>query len=533
MALNLLASFLRLVRCPVQNALNIPDLPDVTVDAGKHPRRVMDAFARNFGEGPELDLLHIMGLFDRPADGGCIAALREPTVPGLTETLSALDEIAWRDLLEKLRDLGLIAKPSHHTPDELDAHPLVREHFGAGLRARREEAWKAGHERLYEHLKSVPEEYQPDTLAEMAPLFQAVHHGCQAGRQQETLDDVYYGRILRQGEAYLTKKIGAIGTNLGLVASFFDPPFAQASADLTEPARAYLLNYAAFLLHALGQLGKAVAPMRAAIKNHNEQENWREAARSAYNLSQLQLALGDVVDAITAGETAVDHADRSGDEAQRIGSRATLAHAKHQAGAFEAATTLFREGEAMQAERQPAYPKLYSNDGHYYCDLLLTLGQVEAVRTRVVQTLEWAVLSEQGSLLAIALDHLSLGRAALLQGDRDEARTRLDEAVDGLREAGAIDYVASGLLARAAFFREAKEYALSRRDLDEVMRIATRCGMRLFECDAHLEFAHLALAEDNPDAARPHLESAASLVSACGYHRRDPEIADLKKKLGV
>ena len=83
---------------------------------------------------------------------------------------------------------------SHHAPDEIDAHPLVREHFGERLRTEKPEAWRAGHGRLYEHLKTSAKEL-PDTLAEMAPLFQAMHHGCQAGRHQEALDEVYWARI--------------------------------------------------------------------------------------------------------------------------------------------------------------------------------------------------------------------------------------------------------------------------------------------------------------------------------------------------
>ena len=57
--------------------------------------------------------------------------------------------------------------------------------------------------------------------------------------------------------------------------------------------------------------------------------------------------------------------------------------------------------------------------------------------------------------------------------------------------------------------------------------------MRLHECDAHLEYARLALAEGNPDAALPHFQSADALVTECGYHRRDPELLDLKEKLGL
>ena len=552
LALNLLASFLRLVRCPIQAALNIPDLPDVSVDAGKHPRRVMDAFAKNFGEGPELDLLHVMGLFDRPADGGCIAALKEPpAIPGLTDHLvqenggglatwwrrafsgsaEPSSDAIWEKLLAHLRDLGLLAEVSHHAPDELDAHPLVREHFGARLQTKRDDAWKAGHERMYEHLKTVPEKPQPDTLAAMAPLFQAVHHGCKAGRRQEALDEVYHDRIVRQGTFFLTRKLGAFGADLGLVASFFDPPFEYPASDLTKPARAWLLNQAAFRLRALGRLSEAEAPIRAAIENHIEQQNLKEALRSASNLLELQLALGDVTAATTTGEEAIDRADRSDHAFERMNACAHLGSARHQAGAFETAIALFEKAETMQAKSQPGYPRLYSVRGYQYCNLLLTLGQAKAVWERAEENERMRHPADP--LLDIALEQLSLGRAALALGDRDEVHTRLKQAIDGLRGAGTLDYLPHGLLARAAFFRDEKEYAPSQRDLDEVMRIATRSGMRLHECDAHLEYARLALAEGRRDDARPHLKSAAALVSACGYHRRDPEIAELKEKLEV
>jgi hypothetical protein len=109
----------------------------------------------------------------------------------------------------------------------------------------------------------------------------------------------------------------------------------------------------------------------------------------------------------------------------------------------------------------------------------------------------------------------------------------MQEAIESLRKAGTFHELPRGLLARAALFRELHEYAQSRRDLAEVMRLATRCGMRLFECDAHLESARLALAEGRRDDALPHFKSAQALVSACGYHRRDGEVAELKEELGL
>ncbi|MDH3660783.1 MAG: hypothetical protein OEU92_12300 [Alphaproteobacteria bacterium] len=258
-----------------------------------------------------------------------------------------------------------------------------------------------------------------------------------------------------------------------------------------------------------------------------------EASRDRrHSLAELQLALGEVAAAQASGEASVEHADRSGGNFQRMVNRIRLADTKHQAGVLKAADTLFAEAETMQAESQPDFPWLYSLQGYQYCDLLLTLGQAEAVRERAPYAMDIALRGSR-NLLDIALDHLSLGRAALALGDRDEARTQLDQAVDGLREAGDIMYLPHGLLARAVFFREVEQFDLSRRDLAEAMRIATRSGLRLHECDAHLEYARLALAEGEHGDAVAHFKSAASLVSECGYHRRDPEILELREKLGI
>ena len=532
-AIKLLGSFLKQEGEPhIRRAAEIPDRPDIEEKHGKHPRRVMAAFAQHFGKNPKANILAMLGLFDRPADADCIGALRAaPTVTGLNDAVHRLSKQQWQNHIADLRLLGLLTPESHHDPDELDAHPLVREHCGAQLRDENQEAWQAGHRRLYEHLQTMPEKDQPDTLVEMAPLFQAVHHGCAAGRHQETYDKIYRARIRRENEHYLWRKLGAFGADLGVIASFFDSPWEQPAAGIVEAEQAWLLAMAAFNLRALGRLRDAVAPMRAGLDRHIEQESWANAARSAGSLSELHLTLGDVTDAVTMGEASVDHADRSGDDFMCEANRTTLADALIHRGDLKAAKALFEKAEVMQAKRQPTYPKLYSLRGYQYCDLLLTLGQAEAeeVRERALLFFKWRVPSDP--ILDIALDHLSLGRAALTLGEHDEARTQLDQAVDGLRKAGEIRYLPNGILVRAALFREMGEYETSRKDLAETMRIAKRGEMRLHQCDAHLEYTRLALAEGEPDTAREHLKSAEALVSACGYHRRDGEVEALKKEL--
>ena len=194
-------------------------------ERGKHPRRVMGAFAARFGDGPEVELLQVLGLFDRPAELAAVEAVRAvPAIPGLTGHLSGMSEAAWLRLLEGLRRLKLIAAESRHRPDVLDAHPLVHEHFGEQLRRANAAAWREAHGRLYEYYKGRAPE-RPDTLEAMAPLYAAVAHGCAAGRHQEALDEVYWQRIQRRDEFFNTHKLGALGAELAVLAGFFDPPW--------------------------------------------------------------------------------------------------------------------------------------------------------------------------------------------------------------------------------------------------------------------------------------------------------------------
>lgn len=531
-AVKLLGSFLTWCGTPhIGHATDIRDLPEVEEKDGKHSRRTMATFAELFGDSAKADILAMLGLFDRPAEAGCIAALRKgPVIPGLNAAVLPISDAVWQEQIDELRTFGLLMPESHHAPDELDAHPLVREHFGARLRDEREEAWKAGHERLYRHLDKVPEKHLPDTIAEMAPLFQAIHHGCQAGQLQEVLEQIYLDRITRVDENFLIHKLGAFGTDLGLAASFFELPFDRPAANLTKPACGWVLNQAAFDLRALGRLSEAVAPTELALEICISLEDWVAASVRASNLLALRLALGDVAAAVALGKIAIEHADRSQNAAMRMHHRATFADAMHHSGAVVAARAIFEEAEAIQAEWRSYEPRLYSTQGYRYCDLLLTLGEAAAVEERAVESQK--IARANNWLLDIALDHLSIGRAALALGNRDKAGSQLCLAVDGLRFAGSMDELPRGLLARAAYFREVGEFTKSRRDLDEVMRIATRCGMRLFECDAHIEYARLEIKQGQPDAARAHVKSADAIVSACGYHRRDGEVKALKAELG-
>ena len=601
LTLNLLGSFLRDAHGGDIRQRDLVKLKEADEEEQNgHAFRAMDAYAQWFeGEGEKglraLALLRLLGLFDRPADAGCLVALwREPAIEGLTEPLVAITEAQRNIVTERLEDAYLLTvnREKSGAPVSLDTHPLLREYFAKVLREN-QAAWQAAHNRLFEHLCKTTEDKEQPTLDDLQPLYQAVAHGCQAGLQQEACDKVYCDRILRGMGSDGTRKLGAIGSDIGAVACFFDAPWSRVSDRLAPAAQAWLLNEAAFRLRALGRLTEALEPIRAGLKMGVEQEDWINAAISASNLSELELTLGDAAGAVKDAEVSVTQADRCGNAFWRMGSRTTHANALHLTGRHDAAAARFAEPEAMQAEWQPGYPLLYSQRGFRYCDLLLAAAEREAwrlmisssppflqsratgeagsdmqprgdsgslrsaredgmktreilidscraVAERVAQTLQWTERSSM-ALLDLALDHLTVGRAklfaAVLAGGPpgDPCRQSLRDAVDGLRRAGDQSRLPLGLLTRAWLRRLDGDFSGAKEDLDEACEIAERGPMPLYLADIHLHRARLfGAGADRPAAwgsATADLAEARRLIEKHGYLRRKEELEDAESAL--
>lgn len=447
LALNLLGRFISVVyEGDIRKRDIIGDLTE-EVKHGGHARRVMASYDIWFEGTPEHGILHLMGLFDRPAVGGAIRVLQEsPAIPGLTDKLENLSNTQWQFALQHLRDLRLLANKDEHRPDTLDCHPLVREHFGEKLRHEKPEAWKQAHSRLYDYFRALPEKAMPDTLEEMEPLFAAVAHGCLAGRFQEVHEEVIAKRIRRGDDYYIRKQLGAIGSWISVLSNFFNEPWRSTVTELNDSTAAEILNNAGYALFAAGRLRESVQPMQAALESHVKQKNWEETTKDATNLSEILLSLGEVARAVEYGRQSVEFAERSGGGALKEISLATLANALYQQGSLSEAESLFIEAENHLKERQPEYFYIYGRQGYRYCDLLLRRGRHGEVRERSEKTLGWA---RQGglSLLALALDNLSIGKSFLLQAVKEKtdddilnvARKYLDRAVEGLRVAGQLD----------------------------------------------------------------------------------------------
>jgi hypothetical protein len=165
------------------------------VRQGVHARKVMESYQTWFGEGPEMSVLRMLGLFDRPADEKALGdLLKSPAIPGLTESLTDLHSTAWRTILAKLRRARLLAGEDSHNPGCLDAHPLVREYFGEQLRNEQTDAWKECNRRLFHYYRTLAPPL-PNSFREMEPLFLATTKLQHVGRHSAALFSA--GRPLR------------------------------------------------------------------------------------------------------------------------------------------------------------------------------------------------------------------------------------------------------------------------------------------------------------------------------------------------
>jgi hypothetical protein len=520
------------------------------------------ARAQADGNPRTLAVLRLTGLFDRTATAGCLAALRAaPVIAGLTDALVGMGDDEWNILLRRLERAHLIKlRVDKDEQIAIDAHPLIREYFARQLRDTQPEAFRAAHARLFEHLCQTTEHW-PDTLDGLQPLYQAVVHGCLAGRQQQACDKVYRDRILRGTGplGFFSRLIlGAHGADLAAVAAFFDEPWSQLSPNLSEPNQAWLLNEAGYSLRALGRLTEALQPMRASLEMRIRLKDWQNAAASAANLSELEVTLGRLPDAVDNARRSITYADQSGDAGRRIIMRTTVADALHQSGQRAEAGALFAEAERMQQGWQPDFTLLYSLQGFRYCDWLLAPAECPAwqallratglpavaepqgshnhaaicaeVERRGTIALEWAV-DYKASLLTIALDHLTLARVALIRAllahSLPQSTLNLAHvaaAVNGLRNAAQMDHFPTGLLTAALYHFVRGDAAEARAALDHAEEIAARGPMPLYLADVHLHRARLF--RDKAELAK-----AAQLIRDLGYGRRYDELADAEAAL--
>ena len=542
LAINLLGSYLR-ERGGLAAAGQIPELEEVSENKGRHPRRVIEAWARLLGPSPELDLLKILGLFDRPASPEAIVALlAPPAIPGLTDHLSGRGTEVLNAAVQRLRKLQLLDDPGHHEPLGLDCHPLVREHFEAHLRVV-PVVWREANRRLFEHYQAEAPD-QPETITAMAPLFAAIRHGCEAGLEQHACDDVLRRRISRR-HSYLAKELGAYSTSLAIASHFFAQRWSTPLPSLDTGAQLFLLVHAGTALHNVGRLQDALEPLEGALPQLIREERFGVAAAHSDQLAGLYIVMGKLDQAAQLASTGFQFAQRAERWDRGFQLLCTLAAIQHLSGDSAGAAALY--GEILSSTEIRDFLEGNFLDLNRCCDFLIDADReqeaVDLASSSLVRVREDRTLFQPG------FPELSLGAALLKLSIRnggtrshlEKAQVHIQNALTAFRLGGMYLEIPKALLARATFHRLRGAHGDTERahaDVIEALRIAERSQMRLYVVDALLEQARLLIAELDKgdkqtlrDQADVVWRKAFSLKEDIGYHRRDREIDELRTLL--
>ncbi len=546
---------------------------------GSHARKILRAYEKWLGTQERktmLDLLRVLGLFDRPADAASLAALRaEPVIAGLTDSLQGLSERGWQQTLAALCDLHLISLSDtgaqtmsqeslkdaasvdldgqtlkysdsqnicpliRSTPRaQIDAHPLIREHFRYQIETQKPEAWRLGNARLFEHFSRRAQEY-PTSLEEMIPLYSAITHAVYAEKYAEALD-LFRNRISRGTEFFSMQKLGASKADISALTALARNSVLVGNQHLlTQQDQSYLLTQLSFRHAANGDISTSTSLIQKAFDLSIEQ---KDLLTTANILSWQYLVLGEITLSKMYARKSVEIADGINDINQQILTRTMLAQVQHYSGNLAEATAIFNVVEQLRSKERerisPQFLFLYQR----HCELLLDLGDVAAALDKAELTRKWLERNTSPPLVTQAQNYYCLARCylqeALTPTVIDQrllslAREASKLAEVTMRKAGRYDHLPRVLLAKAQLSRSEASFAIARQTLEEVHILVTheRSQMKLYEVDYHLESARLALALHDAAKAREHYDAARKLIDETGYHRRDGELQEIEKQL--
>jgi tetratricopeptide (TPR) repeat protein len=438
--------------------------------------KMLGAFDRWFVRSSEYGgryraILQILGLFDRPADYDCIAALRKPpAIPRLTEPFffrprgllsrfskaEPLPEEDWNSAISYLADFGLVGRQAEADGCEpmLDCHPLIREFFAKEFRATAPSSWATANERIAKHLLSQVIQDIPDAGNLKSPgdfeyLFRAATHHCAAGKYSEVFKEVYRRRISRGDVGYATRTYGLFSSEISLFASFFGKSWDADSCYLTDEAEQLLLFRSfGFALSALGRFGEGLPLLSAALEAARKTANSREAAIIGRNLANFLIGAGRLAEAEGILQQNLHFADISGDTFMPVGFRCSLGYARLlQIGPVDPVARLFAEAWEWNMRRGPGATTPELPNFHYF-KFLIARGDAHTVFSRLDE-LEKASSPEQLTAFGHALFALARVMASSAIGDWVAADALLGSRRTVIWQAGRRDIVGLWHLANA------------------------------------------------------------------------------------
>jgi tetratricopeptide (TPR) repeat protein len=287
----------------------------------------------------------------------------------LTSTLNTLDDAAFEAMVRRLvayRILRYDPREGHYT-----AHPLIRSHYAERLKEADKAQVQAAHQRIKDYyLDLAGDTPESPTLDDLAPLIEAVHHGCRAGAYDEA-DRICWERIDQRERFVLMHQLSAYETELALMLEFFPSGDTSQEPPVSDPKdKSWIVSVVGFCLMNLGRLGEAAPFYERGIVLHLDMEDWPNASLGYMNLAELHAHLGALDASAEAAREALALARRAESKIDQTKSLFWQAQVAHLRSDLDSACVAFQQAEILNQE-------IFS---HRYLHSLMGIGHADHLR---------------------------------------------------------------------------------------------------------------------------------------------------------
>ena len=281
-----------------------------------------------------------------------------------------------------------------------------------------------------------------------------------------------------------------------------------------------------------GDLDRAEAMYREAIKVFRQAGDLEGLATASGNLGDISLARGNLTDAARALSDAIPGYKEMGDKDGIALTLADLGEVARRRGDLQAALASYREARAIANEIDDKRAIAYALAG--IGDVLADRGDLAAARKSYEESL--ALRKQTGEKQTVAETELALARLSLEEGHAADAETVIRKCKEQFHQDGQADdelaastTLVEGLLGQGKFAEAAQERQGSR-------GLAAKSTNQLNRLQFDLVSARVDLAMSHAESSRPQLQR--TLETALAHRLLEIELetrlslAELKMKLG-
>ncbi|MCK4736365.1 MAG: tetratricopeptide repeat protein, partial [Methanophagales archaeon] len=467
----------------------------------------------------ERIFLYIFSLFRKEVTENDFAVVFRHKVKGteFNKVLVRMHELEFRDLISGLVDWRLISYDK--TKKTYTSLPLIKGYFESDFD---EGIKKLCHKHIYQYFGLYALEW-PETLEEMQPLFEQIYHGCAAGLYDEVFYDVYWEKINRKEEYFITAKLGAWETDLSLAKTFFpEGDLSEMPLVSEKSAQSWLINEAGLALKNIGRPKEAEEPLKTAIDLYIEDNQIAYASAGYRNLADLQFRTGELESGLESAKKALDAAEKAKSDIIST-SKAYLALILHLLGKNEEAGNWFRQADELWIKISGI--RLSSIWGVFYADFLILMKRIDEAFELTMPNLE--ISQGYNAVNDISRCHRCLGAIERIKRNHKKAETNLRKALELARKVGMPALEIEALLESSRLHLDRGMYEDAIRDANEVLKICARTGFKFYEPEAETVLSKVYLALKDLEQAKIFAHSAYEKAIGMNYRWQEGDAAHL------